>query len=77
MTWEHTVPYPFYGANVVGYAEDTTGAFVIERDRSWSPRPFVLYRYYNNNDRGGYQIVGFYASASSARRRAGAMEVTA
>lgn len=84
MTWDRTtIPYCFKGLDVRAWAEDEQGAFLIEYDRTLL-RPFLLYRYWNQDARGGYRIARTYRSIGAARRgaerllaRINAREVTA
>jgi hypothetical protein len=70
MKWNNnTVPYSFQGCHVIGYAEDHTGAWLIEHDTNLTT-PYVLYRFDNDNAREQWQLTDTYHTAWGARRRA-------
>lgn len=77
MTWDKTtVPFSFAGCSVLGYAEDTAGAWLVELDRNMS-RPFLLYRFRNDRASDMWTLVGCYGSEVGARGAAMREAVTA
>ncbi len=70
MNWnKNTVPYSFQGCQVVAYAENDTGAWLIEHDTN-SAVAYWLYRFENDDAKSQWQIIDAYHTVWGARRRA-------
>lgn len=70
MNWKQNVtPYSFQGCRVVAYAEDDTGAWLIEHDTN-SAVAYWLYRFENDDAAKQWQIIDAYHTVWGARRRA-------
>lgn len=66
LIWRRdTVPYSFRGTNVLGYAEDELGAWVVEYDPNMVGK-YCLYRFENDVSSYGFMLIDLFDTQAEA-----------